>query len=102
MIVFCYKEMKMEQKEQYKRILSRLASWVLVLVTTGLFAYVWYSYYDNEQILGETFWRRGNYVVIALYCAVLWLFYNVFGTLKIGRMRFFEASLTQDLLIVIV
>lgn len=87
----------MNQREQYKRILSRLASWVLVLVTTGLFAYVWYAYYDNEQILGETFWRRGNYVVIALYCAVLWLFYNVFGTLKIGRMRFFEASLTQVL-----
>ena len=87
----------MNKRDQYKRILNRFASLVLVLAMTGLFAWVWYSYYDNEKVLGETFWRRGNYVVIALYAAILCLFYNVFGTLKIGRMRLFEAALTQVL-----
>ena len=89
----------MGKREQYKRMLSRLASAVLVLVMTGLFAYIWYTFYDSKEVLGERFWRRGNYVVIALYGAILCLFYNVFGTLKIGRLRFFEAVLTQVLAI---
>lgn len=89
----------MEKKEQYKRLLSRLASAVLVLTMTGLFAYIWYTFYDSKEVLGETFWHRGNYVVIALYGAILCLFYNVFGTLKIGRMRLMESVLTQVLAI---
>lgn len=89
----------MEKREQYKRLLSRLASAVLVLTMAGLFAYIWYTFYDSKEVLGERFWRRGNYVVIALYAAILCLFYNVFGTLKIGRMRFFEGMLTQVLAI---
>ena len=87
----------MEKREQYKRLLMRCASAVLLVAMTGIFAYVWYSYYAGEDVLGTAFYRRGNYVVIALYTAILWLFYKVFGSLQIGRMRFFEATLTQVL-----
>ncbi len=93
----------MNKREQYKRLLTRFASALLVAVLTGIFCHIWYSCYaTHTEILGEIFYRRGNYVVIILYALSLSLFYNVFGALKIGRMRIFEATLTQVLSILAV
>ncbi len=93
----------MNKREQYKRLLMRFASAMLIAVLMGIFCYVWYTCYaTHTEILGEIFYRRGNYVVIGLYAISLSLFYHVFGALKIGRMRVSEASLTQVLSILAV
>ncbi len=87
----------MEKRERYKRLLMFGISTVLLVLMTGIFSYIWYHYYAFGEVIGETFYRRGNYVVIGLYAVMLLLFYQVFGALKIGRMRIFEALLTQVL-----
>jgi len=87
----------MEKRDHYKRLLMITTSTVLLALMTGIFAFIWYDVYADSEILGETFYRRGNYVVIALYAAWLFLFYRVFNVLKIGRMRIIESLLSQVL-----
>lgn len=100
-IIFDYKENTMEnsmkKREQFKRLLMFVSSAILLLGMTLIFSSVWLGYYVNSHVIGETFYRRGNYVVIAIYAVMLFLFYRVFGALKIGKMRIFEAMLTQIL-----
>ena len=43
------------------------------------------------------FYRRGNYVVLALYAVLLFFFSNMYGSLKIGRFRRIEVLLSQYL-----
>lgn len=92
----------MNKREQLKRLLMFTASAVLVLAMTAIFSWAWYSVYAKRSIIGETFYRRGNYVVIALYAVMLFLFYKLFGALKIRRMRIFEAIVSQVLALVCV
>lgn len=87
----------MKKKERYKRLLMLSISAVLMVLMTAVFSYIWYNCYATHEVLGKTFYRRGNYVVIALYAVMLYLFYRVFNALKIGRMRIFEALLSQVL-----
>ncbi len=92
----------MDNRERYKRTLMFFASAVLLAVMTGIFSYIWYNCYALDQELGIHFYRRGNYVVIGLYALMLLLFYRVFGSLKMDRMRIPEALLTQVLSILAV
>lgn len=88
----------MEKREKFKRLFRFLNSLVIIGILTGIFAYVWYTFYaDNTQIMIKTFFRRGNYVVIGLYAVIMFLFYKIYGGLKVGYMRVFEAAYTQVL-----
>lgn len=87
----------MKKRERYKRLLMLTISAVLMVLMTAVFSYIWYSCYATHEVLGTTFYRRGNYVMIALYALMLYLFYRVFNALRIGRMRVFEALLSQIL-----
>lgn len=78
-----------------KRILMSATSALLLVVMTLLFGFVWYGVYAKAEVIGETFYRRGNYVVIALYTTLLYLFYRMFSALKIGRGRTVDALLSQ-------
>ena len=87
----------MKKREQFKRLLMVSMSGSLMLIMTGIFCYTWYTCYAGHEALGISFYRRGNYVVIAIYAGLLYLLYRVFGALKIGRMRIFETLLSQYL-----
>ena len=88
----------MNKREQYKRLYRFLSSVIIIGALTAAFAYVWYSHFaDDEDLLLKTFFRRGNYVLIALYAVILFLFYNIYGALKVGYMRILEAAYTQVL-----
>ena len=60
-----------------------LASFFILAIQTGGFAYVWFRYYADAGVIGQTFWYRGNYVVIGQYALMLFLFYKIYGGFKV-------------------
>ncbi len=88
----------MKKREKYKRLVNFLNTLIVMGALTAIFAYVWYSCFaDSEDLLIKPFFRRGNYVVIALYAVLTFLFYKVYGATKLGHMRVLEAAYTQVL-----
>lgn len=54
-------------------------------VLTGFFAYVWYKYYSDAIIL--PYYRRGNWVLIGIYCLLVALFFKAYGGFKLGYLK---------------
>ena len=80
----------------YKRTILFFASMINVCMMTALFSYSWYHFYA-DMMYTYRFYRRGNYVVLALYAVLLFFFSNMYGSLKIGRFRRIEVLLSQYL-----
>ena len=74
----------MERREKYKRIIMFCASAFILAAQTGVFAYIWFSYYADAGVIGKAFWRRGNYVVIGQYALMLFFFYKLYGDLRLA------------------
>ena len=58
---------------------------MLLAVLTGIFGAVWYRYYSDEIIL--PFYRRGNWVLIAIYGVMTALFFKAYGGFKLGYLK---------------
>lgn len=58
---------------------------LLLAILTGIFAAVWYMYYSESIIL--PFYRRGNWVLIAIYCVITALFFKAYGGFKLGYLK---------------
>ena len=84
--------------EQYKRILRFLAAMFLVAAQTVVFAFCWYSYFNQE--LRKPYENNGNLLMIAVYVVLLLVFLAAFGGLKIGYMKKGNIILSQILSIV--
>lgn len=82
-------------REQYKRMVSFLSAIILLGILTLQFANIWYNYYSDMIVL--PFYRRGNWVVIGIYAAVLFLFFKVYGGFKIGYLRRTDVLFSQML-----
>lgn len=87
----------MERREQYKRIIMFCASLVILSIQTGIYAYVWFTQYAYSGLIGESFWSRGNYVVIGQYALMLFFFYKIYGGFKVGYLRVFDVLYSQIL-----
>lgn len=85
----------MKIQEKYKHLLNFFANLITVFVETGLFAWMWYTYYASENI----FFRRGNWAVIGLYVLILFFFTKTFGGYKVGYLRMMDISLSHVLAI---
>ena len=79
-----------------------LASTLIVALETAIFAYIWYNHYADEAIIGKTFWRKGNFVVIGQYALMIFLFYRIYGGFKVGYLRVFEVLYSQILSVICV
>lgn len=86
----------MKNFDPYKRTILFFASMINVCMMTTLFSYSWYHFYA-DMMYTYRFYRRGNYVVLALYAVLLFFFSNMYGSLKIGRFRRIEVLLSQYL-----
>lgn len=86
----------MKNFDPYKRTILFFASMINVCMMTVLFSYSWYHFYA-DMMYTYRFYRRGNYVVLALYAVLLFFFSNMYGSLKIGRFRRIEVLLSQYL-----
>ena len=88
----------MVKREKYKRLVNFINTLIIIATLTAVFAWVWYSYFaDNDALLYKPFFRRGNYALIALYALISLLFYRTYGATKVGYMRILESVYTQGL-----
>ena len=84
----------MKNREQYKRLLRMVASTVIVVLQTAMFAYVWHNCYAGP---GANQFVRGNYVIIAQYALMVVCAFKLYGGFKIGQLRAFEVLYSQIL-----
>ena len=73
------------KKDRYKRIISFVSAVFLLGILTGMFAVVWYKYYSDSIVL--PFYRRGNWVLIGIYCILIILFFKTYGGFKLGYLK---------------
>lgn len=75
----------MSKREDYKKLIAFCLASLIILAQAAVFAYVWYDYY--RELIFEPFWRKGNWVLIAIYALLNVLFANLFGGLKVGYLK---------------
>lgn len=76
---------KNSKRDRYKRFISFGAALILMALLTGIFAFVWYTYYSDAIIL--PYYRRGNWVLIGIYSMLVILFFKAYGGLKLGYLK---------------
>ena len=88
----------MSKREDYKRFIIFCLASLVVLAQAAVFAWVWYSVYRGQ--IDEPFWRKGNWVLIAIYGLMFALFAKLYGGLKVGYLKRIDVfySLTLALL----
>lgn len=75
----------MSKREDYKRLIIFCLASIVILAQALVFAFVWYDYY--RKLIFEPFWRKGNWVLIALYALIDTLFSRLYGGLKVGYLK---------------
>lgn len=75
----------MSRREDYKRMIVFCLASLEVLTQAAIFAFVWYDYYRGR--IFEPFWRKGNWVLIAIYALINTLFSMLYGGLKVGYLK---------------
>ncbi len=73
-------------RERYKRLIKILFAVVMLLGLTALYAYVWIVFY-NGRVLQIPFWRRGNWLMVLLYAAILTMLLQLNSGFKIGYLK---------------
>ena len=73
------------KKDRYKRFISFISAVFLLCILTGLFGLMWYEYYSETIVL--PFYRRGNWVLIFIYCILTALFFKAYGGFKLGYLK---------------
>ena len=75
----------MSKREDYKRFIVFCLASLIILAQAAVFAYVWYDFYRIR--IDEPFWRRGNWVLIAIYALINTMFSRLYGGLKVGYLK---------------
>lgn len=75
----------MNQREQFKRIIKFMSSIIVITIQMTLFWIIWMKYYNNNIEL--PFFRKGNWLMAALYGILLFFFVNTYGGFKVGYLR---------------
>lgn len=76
----------MNRREQFKRVIMFFDSLILVGLVVASFGFLWNGYY-NLTIIDNPFFRKGNYLLIAVYTLVYVLFGNSFSSFKVGYSK---------------
>lgn len=85
----------MSNYEQYKRLVRFTAGVVLIVIEMLLFAYVWVNFYNPK--MEWPYVRLGHYFIATVYAFALFIFSNMYGALKLGYMKTYEAVYAQTL-----
>ncbi len=89
----------MDKRERYKRLILFLTSALILFMQTATFTEVWFTDYSN---IGSNYFVRGNLIIIAQYALMLFLFYKIYGGLKVGHLKVFNIAYSQFLSIICV
>ena len=90
----------MKDFTQYKRIIKCLSSALIVALEAGIYGYVWTVYYN--RIIAAPFWRRGNWLMVAVYVILLLFFEQTYGGFKVGFYKKWNVIYSQILSLFIV
>ncbi|MDD7185869.1 MAG: exopolysaccharide biosynthesis polyprenyl glycosylphosphotransferase [Ruminococcus sp.] len=90
----------MNKRDQYKRLFSFGASMILLGFLTAFFGFIWYRYYSDTIIL--PYYRRGNWVLIAIYTILIMIFFKAYGGFKVGYLKKTDMFYSQMISIVCV
>lgn len=90
----------MRDYTQYKRIIKFMSSAAIVAMEAGIYGFVWVTYYN--RLLEFPFWRRGNWLMIAVYAVLLIFFEQMYGGFKVGFYKKWNVIYSQILALVIV
>ena len=88
----------MKRLESLKKIIVLWLSYVILLVQTGIYAYIWLEYYYpilNDFNRRLKYYRNGHILIIAIYFVLLFFFTNTYGGLKIGYLKSMDIFLSQ-------
>ena len=85
----------MKDFTRYKRIIKFCSAAVIVALETAIYGYVWINYYN--KILEFPFWRRGNWLMMAVYAMLLMFFSHTYGGYKIGFYKTWNVVYSQIL-----
>lgn len=90
----------MKDYTQYKRMIKFLSSAAIVGMETAIYGVVWVEYYNT--IIKFPFWRRGNWLMIAVYAVLLLMFQQMYGGFKVGFYKKWNVIYSQVLALVVV
>lgn len=76
---------RVSKRDDYKRFIVFCLASLIVIAQTVAFAYVWYDYYRG--LIFEPFWRKGNWVFIAIYGILNMMFSKMYGGLNVGYLK---------------
>ena len=85
----------MKQREQFKRIIKFMSSLTVIALQMSLYWIVWLYHYNSNIEL--PFFRKGNWLMVALYGVLLFFFVHIYGGLKVGYLRKGEIIYSQIL-----
>lgn len=78
---------------KYKRFVMFTMGLVVLGLHTAIFWFVWDRFYADAII--QPFYRRGNWLVVAIYVVLLFAFSKIYGGYKIGSSRITEIIYSQ-------
>lgn len=85
----------MNNYEKYKRLIRSVMGIMLIILETGLYAFIWVNYYNEK--MEWPYVRLGHYFIATVYALALFVFSNMYGALKLGYMKIYEAIYAQTL-----
>ena len=75
----------MKNKEQFKRLLTFLASFIIIGVFAYAFSKMWYTQYNREML--DPYWFNGNILMVVLYIIVYVISANCFSAFRLGYFK---------------
>lgn len=75
----------MRQNEYYKRTIMYFMSLLILSVLTAIYGVVWYLEYSDTIV--QPFFRKGNWLVIAIYCVMLYVITRMYGGYRVGFLK---------------
>lgn len=90
----------MKSYEQYKRLIRFFTSVVILVVEVGVYWITWKTYFSEAA--GTPFFRRGDWLMAAVYSLLLLFFSRMYGGLKIGYLERGNVLYSQVLSVIIV
>ena len=75
----------MKKRDDFKRFIVYCLASIVVIAQTAVFAYIWYDFYRG--LIFEPFWRKGNWVLIAIYGLISFMFSKLYGVKRVGYLK---------------
>ena len=90
----------MKGYEQYKRLIRFFTSIAILAVETGIYWIAWDRYFSEAA--GTPFFRKGDWLMVAVYAILLLFFSRMYGGLRIGYLEKGNVLYSQILSVILV